>query len=36
MHGLGWVTGQSLDVDGGLSLQSPIDSYGWMEENGFA
>ncbi len=36
LHGLGWVTGQALDVDGGLSLQSPIDSYGWMEENGLA
>lgn len=36
VHGLGWVTGQALDVDGGLSLQSPIDSYGWMQEQGFA
>ncbi|MCU0310851.1 MAG: SDR family oxidoreductase [Acidimicrobiales bacterium] len=27
VHGLGWVTGQVLDVDGGLSLQSPIDSF---------
>lgn len=36
VHGLGWVTGQALDVDGGLSLQSPIDSYGWMQENGLA
>ena len=34
VHQLGWVTGQALDVDGGLSLQSPIDSYGWMERQG--
>jgi NAD(P)-dependent dehydrogenase (short-subunit alcohol dehydrogenase family) len=27
LHGLGWVTGQVLDCDGGLSLHSPIDSY---------
>ncbi|HKY17247.1 MAG TPA: SDR family oxidoreductase [Microthrixaceae bacterium] len=28
LHGLEWVTGQVLDADGGLSLHSPIDSYG--------
>jgi NAD(P)-dependent dehydrogenase (short-subunit alcohol dehydrogenase family) len=27
LHALGWVTGQVLDCDGGLSLHSPIDSY---------
>ena len=27
VHAMGWVTGQVLDVDGGLSLQSPIDSF---------
>ena len=27
LHSLGWVTGQVLDCDGGLSLHSPIDSY---------
>lgn len=26
--GLGWVTGQTIRADGGLSEQSPIDSYG--------
>ena len=25
---LGWVTGQVLEVDGGLALHSPIDAYG--------
>jgi NAD(P)-dependent dehydrogenase (short-subunit alcohol dehydrogenase family) len=30
LHGLGWVTGQVLDCDGGLSLHSPIDSYAEM------
>jgi NAD(P)-dependent dehydrogenase (short-subunit alcohol dehydrogenase family) len=28
LHSLEWVTGQVLDCDGGLSLHSPIDSYG--------
>jgi len=28
LHELGWVTGQVLDVDGGLTLHSPIDSFG--------
>ena len=28
LHDLTWVTGQILDCDGGLSLQSPIDAYG--------
>jgi NAD(P)-dependent dehydrogenase (short-subunit alcohol dehydrogenase family) len=28
LHGLGWVTGQVLDCDGGLSLHSPIDAFG--------
>ncbi len=28
VHGLPWVTGQIVDCDGGLSLHSPIDSYG--------
>ena len=28
LHNLEWVTGQVLDCDGGLSLHSPIDSYG--------
>jgi NAD(P)-dependent dehydrogenase (short-subunit alcohol dehydrogenase family) len=28
LHALPWVTGQVLDCDGGLALQSPIDSYG--------
>ena len=36
VHGLGWVTGQAIDVDGGLSLQSPIDSFGWMKAQGLA
>ena len=31
MHGLGWVTGQVLDADGGLGLASPVDSYGWVQ-----
>jgi len=34
VHGMRWVTGQALDVDGGLSLQSPIDSFGWMRSQG--
>jgi len=36
VHHLGWVTGQALDCDGGLSLQSPIDSFGWMRSQGLA
>jgi NAD(P)-dependent dehydrogenase (short-subunit alcohol dehydrogenase family) len=28
LHGLGWVTGQILDCDGGLALHSPIDTFG--------
>jgi NAD(P)-dependent dehydrogenase (short-subunit alcohol dehydrogenase family) len=28
LHGLGWVTGQVLECDGGLGLHSPIDAYG--------
>jgi len=28
LHDLEWVTGQIVDVDGGLSLHSPIDAYG--------
>lgn len=28
LHGMKWVTGQILDCDGGLSLHSPIDSFG--------
>ncbi|HEY1650641.1 MAG TPA: SDR family oxidoreductase [Acidimicrobiales bacterium] len=28
VHGMDWVTGQVVECDGGLSLRSPIDSYG--------
>jgi NAD(P)-dependent dehydrogenase (short-subunit alcohol dehydrogenase family) len=28
VHGMDWVTGQVIECDGGLSLRSPIDSYG--------
>jgi NAD(P)-dependent dehydrogenase (short-subunit alcohol dehydrogenase family) len=28
LHDMEWVTGQVLNCDGGLSMQSPIDSYG--------
>jgi NAD(P)-dependent dehydrogenase (short-subunit alcohol dehydrogenase family) len=28
LHDMEWVTGQILDCDGGLSLRSPINSYG--------
>ncbi len=28
LHSMEWVTGQVLECDGGLSLHSPIDSYG--------
>lgn len=27
LHGLGWITGQVLEVDGGLSLHSPINAW---------
>jgi hypothetical protein len=29
---MSWVTGQVLECDGGLSLQSPIDPLGEMEK----
>ena len=28
VHGMGWVTGQIIECDGGLSLHSPIDPTG--------
>ena len=28
LHAMEWVTGQVVECDGGLSLHSPIDSYG--------
>jgi NAD(P)-dependent dehydrogenase (short-subunit alcohol dehydrogenase family) len=28
LHAMGWVTGEVVECDGGLSLHSPIDSYG--------
>jgi NAD(P)-dependent dehydrogenase (short-subunit alcohol dehydrogenase family) len=28
VHGMGWVTGQIVDCDGGLALHSPIDPTG--------
>jgi NAD(P)-dependent dehydrogenase (short-subunit alcohol dehydrogenase family) len=28
LHAMSWVTGQIVDCDGGLSLYSPIDSFG--------
>ena len=28
LHAMGWVTGQVVECDGGLSLHSPVDSYG--------
>ncbi len=28
LHAMAWVTGQIVDCDGGLSLHSPIDSFG--------
>lgn len=28
LHSLGWVTGQILEADGGLTVQSPIDAFG--------
>ena len=30
LHAMEWVTGQVVECDGGLSLHSPIDSYGEM------
>jgi NAD(P)-dependent dehydrogenase (short-subunit alcohol dehydrogenase family) len=30
LHAMAWVTGQVIECDGGLSLHSPIDSYGEM------
>ncbi len=30
LHALGWVTGQVIECDGGLSLHSPVDPYGEM------
>ncbi len=32
VHQLDWVTGESIAVDGGLRLHSPIDSYGASRE----
>jgi NAD(P)-dependent dehydrogenase (short-subunit alcohol dehydrogenase family) len=29
VHGLGWVTGEIVVCDGGLSVRSPIDPPGW-------
>jgi NAD(P)-dependent dehydrogenase (short-subunit alcohol dehydrogenase family) len=34
VHGMAWVTGQVLDCDGGLSLQSPIDAFGVSQRAG--
>jgi NAD(P)-dependent dehydrogenase (short-subunit alcohol dehydrogenase family) len=31
LHGMGWVTGQVVECDGGLTLHSPIDSWGEMQ-----
>ena len=31
LHAMEWVTGHVLECDGGLSLQSPIDSWGEMQ-----
>ena len=28
LHDVEWVTGQVLEVDGGLGLHSPIDAFG--------
>jgi NAD(P)-dependent dehydrogenase (short-subunit alcohol dehydrogenase family) len=33
LHAMEWVTGQIVDCDGGLSLQSPINAYGEMLRN---
>ncbi len=30
LHAMGWVTGQVIECDGGLSLHSPVDSFGEM------
>jgi NAD(P)-dependent dehydrogenase (short-subunit alcohol dehydrogenase family) len=32
LHAMEWVTGQTLECDGGLSLHSPIDSWGAMQQ----
>ena len=29
---MGWVTGQTVLADGGLALQSPIDTYGQVQK----
>lgn len=34
LHEMHWVTGQVLECDGGLSLHSPIDSYGALVPGG--
>ena len=34
LHEMGWVTGQIIDCDGGLSLYSPIDSFGEASPRG--
>ena len=31
LHAMNWVTGQVVECDGGLSLHSPIDSWGEMQ-----
>ena len=31
LHAMQWVTGQVLECDGGLSLHSPVDSWGEMQ-----
>jgi NAD(P)-dependent dehydrogenase (short-subunit alcohol dehydrogenase family) len=33
LHGMEWLTGQIVECDGGLSLHSPIDSYGEMQRS---
>lgn len=33
VHGLDWVTGESIAADGGLRLHSPIDTFGAMRAN---
>ncbi len=34
LHSMSWVTGQVVECDGGLSLHSPIDSWGAMGQAG--
>jgi NAD(P)-dependent dehydrogenase (short-subunit alcohol dehydrogenase family) len=34
VHRLGWITGQVVDCDGGLSLHSPIDAFGEAQGSG--